>query len=522
MRALKAKWQDENPASLRTAATNGDVAAQTYLGLQYISSDDLGIQTQGVYWCRLAANQGFALAEDFLGWAYGNGKGVERDYDLAEKWMHRAADQGLVKAEYDLGFLLENEFNSSGQQIANFPKAAEWFQKAADHGSVKAMMELGDIYYYGKLGYDYPKAVNWYSKAAQIGEMQAARNLGELYRDNHEGFPANLAESAHWYRIVAETGDSDAQYQLACLLLQGKKANDPVEAESWLTKASENGNAEAAIKLAALHNKPGESVLSGFSRDALEASVYNHGHEAQLTLGVAYEEGQGGAPNLRRAAGLYSATAGDPGQSKKNRSEALRRLINLFSEGKVKFKKPNYKLDLENVGGEWPDYFEDAPRNQDQLVNLLQSVRDVASADTQFQAGEMFYQGTVLSKDTGQAADWFSKAAALGSAEAMNRIGEMWAGGMNGVPDLKEAANWYRKAAAKGLAEAQYNLGLCYATADGVPANPVEAWKWLQLAAEQHFPNAAEKRDKLQSTMAAEQLKQVRAMTEPTNATGNH
>jgi TPR repeat protein len=102
----------------------------------------------------------------------------------------------------------------------------------------------------------------------------------------------------------------------------------------------------------------------------------------------------------------------------------------------------------------------------------------------------------------------------------MNRIGEMWAAGMNGAPDLKEAANWYHKAAANGLAKAQYNLGLYYASGEGVPANSVEAWKWFQLAAEQRFPNAAERRDKIQANMTADQINNARTLADQINASG--
>jgi hypothetical protein len=145
---------------------------------------------------------------------------------------------------------------------------------------------------------------------------------------------------------------------------------------------------------------------------------------------------------------------------------------------------------------------------------------EITSANAEFYLGEIYYQGKLVPKDIAQAADWFNKAATQGSPEAINRIGEMWAAGMNGTPDPKEAARWYHKAAAKGLAEAQYNLGLCYSKGDGVPANPMEAWKWLQLAAEQKYPNAAEERDKVQTTMTADQVKDARTQADQIDAAG--
>ena len=179
LKAVTAKWRDVDPNTLNIAATNGDVTAQTYLGRQDIISDDPDLQKQGVYWCRLAANQGFALAEDTLGWAYGNSRGVDQDYDLAEKWMHRAVDHGLLAAEYDLGHLLENEFDKSGQQVGNFAVAAEWYRKAADQGHVKAMFALAELYNCGELGNDQrSNCIPWYLKAAALGNADAERNDG--------------------------------------------------------------------------------------------------------------------------------------------------------------------------------------------------------------------------------------------------------------------------------------------------------------------------------------------------------
>ncbi|MDP7426549.1 MAG: tetratricopeptide repeat protein, partial [Rhodospirillales bacterium] len=47
-----------------------------------------------VKWYRLAAEQGFAVAQSKLGWMYAEGQGVPQDYTLAHMWWNVAASQG--------------------------------------------------------------------------------------------------------------------------------------------------------------------------------------------------------------------------------------------------------------------------------------------------------------------------------------------------------------------------------------------------------------------------------------------
>ena len=526
MKALTAKWQDVNPDKLQIAATNGDVTAQTYLGYQDITSDDSDIQTQGVYWCRLAANQGFALAQDFLGWAYGNGKGADRDYDLAEKWMHRSADQGLVAAEYDLGRLLEHEFNKSGQQVANFAEAAEWYRKAADQGHVKAIFALAELYNYGKLGDDQrSNCIPWYLKAAAQGNVEAQAEIGELPKYYPNSDLLNKVNNIDMLQQSAESGNLNAQFQLAEKYQTGDGVSkNPTEAFKWMQKAAQQDGSRSSVvsdaryQLGLMYEK-GEGVEPDLTKahDLFLSAVKNcmyAGNLAMFSLGQMYETGNGVPQNDREAAEFYAGKNHNYNFPDKypngfveylgSGTEAIESLFHLWSQGRG---FPDDK-----------DKTEFGYRQPSDLINGWKT--EITSANAEFYLGEIYYQGKLVPKDIAQAADWFNKAATQGSPEAINRIGEMWAAGMNGTPDPKEAARWYHKAAAKGLAEAQYNLGLCYSKGDGVPANPMEAWKWLQLAAEQKYPNAAEERDKVQTTMTADQVKDARTQADQIDAAG--
>ncbi|WP_221900359.1 tetratricopeptide repeat protein [Bathymodiolus platifrons methanotrophic gill symbiont] len=55
-----------------------------------------------VKWFRKAAEQGYVSAQDNLGGMYYNGKGVIQDYKEVFTWIRKAAEQGYVSAQDNL------------------------------------------------------------------------------------------------------------------------------------------------------------------------------------------------------------------------------------------------------------------------------------------------------------------------------------------------------------------------------------------------------------------------------------
>lgn len=63
---------------------------------------------------------------------------------------------------------------------------------------------------------DAAEAVRWYRLAAEQGVVEAQYNLGLMY-DNGTGVPQDSAEAARFYRLAAEQGDSNAQNNLGII-----------------------------------------------------------------------------------------------------------------------------------------------------------------------------------------------------------------------------------------------------------------------------------------------------------------
>lgn len=83
----------------RLAAMNGDVQSMYDLYLLAMASRD---ETRAIYWLKKAANSGFAQAQDALGMAYLQAKGVERNPQLAKEWFEKALEGGLQSASKHL------------------------------------------------------------------------------------------------------------------------------------------------------------------------------------------------------------------------------------------------------------------------------------------------------------------------------------------------------------------------------------------------------------------------------------
>ena len=85
---------------------------------------------------------------------------------------------------------------------------------------------------------DYAEAARWFRLAADQGDAEAEYNLGVTY-DEGEGVPQDDAEAARRYRLAADQGHVSAQFNLGVMYGSGKGVpQDDVEAHMWLNLAT--------------------------------------------------------------------------------------------------------------------------------------------------------------------------------------------------------------------------------------------------------------------------------------------
>nr|WP_154533923.1 tetratricopeptide repeat protein [Hallella mizrahii] len=156
-----------------------------------------------------------------MGKCYYNGVGIDQNNNLALYWYRKAADQGLVNAQTELG---DYYYGQDGvfQSIEKLKQAVTWYKKAAEQGNDYAQYSLAYCYYNGKgVDTNYPEAVKWYRKAAAQGYDAALYELGQCYYEGN-GVAKNYQEAVKLFRQAIDKGNEDAQLALAECYLYGR------------------------------------------------------------------------------------------------------------------------------------------------------------------------------------------------------------------------------------------------------------------------------------------------------------
>jgi len=122
-----------------------------------------------------------------------------------------------------------------------------------------------------------------------------------------EGFDAYMrgdyATALKEFRVLAEQGDADAQYNLGLMYDKGHGvAQDYKEAMKWCRKAAEQGHAYAQYYLGFMY-RDGHGVIQDY-KEMLKwyRKAAEQGHAAaQITLGYMYRDGHGVAQDYVQA-----------------------------------------------------------------------------------------------------------------------------------------------------------------------------------------------------------------------------
>jgi hypothetical protein len=99
---------------------------------------------------------------------------VERDYAETAKWWRKAADQGDISAQANLGTM----YRKGQGVLQDYTEAAKWYRMAAEQGLASAQYNLGLMYGPGKgVEQDYVQAYMWLNLAASQGIKNATEVL---------------------------------------------------------------------------------------------------------------------------------------------------------------------------------------------------------------------------------------------------------------------------------------------------------------------------------------------------------
>jgi TPR repeat protein len=430
---------------------------------------------------RKAAEQGDAVAQTNLGWAYEKGDGVPRDMKEAARFYRLATEQGNAHAQNNLGWAYQR-----GEGVPQDKKeAARLYRLAAEQGHALAQNNLGVLYLKGEgVPQDKNEAARLYRLAAEQGNAHAQFNLGWLYREG-EAVPKDDMEALRWYRKAAAQGHKQAQQYLDGLnvarpaILAGVTPTTQKAEQSLpeIRKAAEQGDAADQFKRGLAYER-GDGVPKNMKEAArLYRLAAEQGNvNAQNNLGRAYERGEGVLKDMKEALRLYHLAA------EEGNTVAQNNLVLAYARGEdVRHEAIRlYRLVAEQ-GSQYNSV--GAPQNLNEAMQLYWLYRLSAKQDTSRRVLRHSFQ---VRRNTDEAVRLFRLAAEQGNADGQNYLGlaQRTRGfGVSVVP--KEAARLFYLAAEQGNAGAQNNLGEMYDEGEGVPQDKKEAERWYVKAAKQ-------------------------------------
>lgn len=175
----------------RKGAEKGSAKAQLNLGNLLLkgqgdsAADPETQRKEGLQWIQKAADQNLpeaALA--YANIAYFGDHGVEQNYNLAAKYSKVAAEAGIADAQNMLGNLYHYGWGGTRDTVL----AEQWFRKAALQGHIKAQSNLGSSL--GPLSDPKEKrieALAWLLMAADQAEVTAEKELKDTVAGLKDG-----------------------------------------------------------------------------------------------------------------------------------------------------------------------------------------------------------------------------------------------------------------------------------------------------------------------------------------------
>ena len=164
--------------------------------------------------------------------------------------------------------------------------------------------------------------------AAEEAEQWLKKGLEFSAQGLHE-------EAALWYRKAADQGDTDAQFQLALMYLEGQGVpRDLQQFISWCRKSADQGYIQAQIQLGFIYDEGGEvAELQDYTQAAYwylkiaTTSDYSDADEFQRRLGQMYENGLGVPKDIEQSIYWYRKAAERGNEAAKAALATLRQQI---------------------------------------------------------------------------------------------------------------------------------------------------------------------------------------------------
>jgi len=166
---------EQKIAQLLEAAERGDAEAQYQIGYENVRLLPLpGPTIDRAYW-GIVRGEGLKYIRPS---PHRSGFIIDREEGI--KWFHKAAEQGHVEAQYQLGMAYAMSFHTREDgitEIIDREEGIKWLHKAAEQGHVDAHFMLGFCYLWQE---DRAEAIKWFRQAELLGLEGASEQLRRM------------------------------------------------------------------------------------------------------------------------------------------------------------------------------------------------------------------------------------------------------------------------------------------------------------------------------------------------------
>lgn len=294
---------------------------------------------------------------------------------------------------------------------------------------------------------------------AESGNSDAQYDLAMCYWKGEKGAPKDNAKAFYWMKRSAGQGDAYAQSWVGYFYENGYgTGKDDAEAFYWYRRAAEQGNRSAQNNLGE-HYYYGRGITRDFGKAAMwYKKAADQGHvSAMFNIGWCYEHGEGVATNRSLALDYYRKSAAGGNKN------ACQRLAELGESAVSSSSYSSASTSTTTVSS--------SHVNASTLSNA-QSGDEVS----QFVVGRQYFDDGNYE----QALYWWRTAAKQGYGKASLQLGECYYNSLGVDRNYKTAAYWYTEAAEQGENDACFKLGVCYEEGIGVIRDYQIAFKYYE------------------------------------------
>lgn len=274
---------EEAEVQFATARAGDDVAAMTALGAMLMQGDGVDQDaTLAVEWLARAVEKNHADAQWRLGLAYARGEGVLKNLTEASRLLQLSVAQGSRDAQYHWALLLEQQSNQAQTRV----QALSLHEAAAQQGHLPAQLHLAQALRAGEItllphheadAVPVPKktahrssaphlvrSLKFYRMAADQGHAEAQFEVGQMHAQGL-GTAQQFEEAAYWYLLASKQGHAKAQFHLGFLYAHGQGVEqDYAKAYQWYCISEQCGYPLAKKNVAFVGKKldPGEREMA--------------------------------------------------------------------------------------------------------------------------------------------------------------------------------------------------------------------------------------------------------------------